>query len=93
MSSVKDTYVHQTLTGKYIALKHIQTRVGWDWQFSIVDRMPEAWQGQFPTNPRQIHTDQGLALKSFVDGHGMKLLHIRVTTTTSYALIPEKNHD
>jgi len=87
----KDTFVlQQTIaergTGFYVAIKHVQNRVGWDWTYGLVNRLKDAWQGPLPCNPRLIKSnlDVPLNLNKFTR------VHIRVTTTVHFQLIKEK---
>jgi hypothetical protein len=91
MSEVKETYAYQKIVcdGEYLAIKHVQHRIGWDWVWSYVTRIQEAWQGPLPCNTRHIKDESGYAL----DLTDFSRLPIRVTTTVHFELIRPEVHE
>lgn len=90
---IKDTFVYQWVKGErgealYLAIKHKQTLTGWVWQYSMVNRMQEAWQGPLPCNPRLIKSNLDVPMKY----ENFSQVHIRVTTTTNFELLRPPIH-
>lgn len=90
--TVKETYVYQWTKGErgeafYLGIKHNQTLTGWVWNYGMVPRLQEAWQGPLPCSPRLIKSnlDVPMELKNFTQ------VHVRVSTTITFELIKEKN--
>ena len=89
---IKETYVHQWTKGErgeafYLGIKHKQTLTGWVWTYGMVSRMKEAWQGALPCNPRLIKSNLDVPMEF----KKCTQVHIRVSTTTTFELIKEKN--
>ena len=86
---IKDTYVYQWKadgergTSMYLSIKHKQTLTGWVWNYGMVNRLQEAWQGPLPCNPRLIVSNLDVPMKL----ERFNRITIRVSTTTVFELI------
>jgi len=88
MADVKETFVwiRGDGSGRYLSIKHVGGRVGWDWKYGSVTRLQDAWLGPLPSGWRQITGSHGYPLRTVE----WSRLNIRVTTTTNYELCKEK---
>lgn len=79
-----NTFVWRHPEEKYLAIRHVATRVGWVWRYSWSPKIIEAWKGGLPSSPRFITDERQQSLSVYLDA--LVRIDITVETTTTIKL-------